>query len=681
MTAAAHRLLEFASSPAHLAFLAGLGLMAATLFACLRIRDDRHRRRERELKSAVLQRTEELEFEKIREKERNHILELLVSNEALEKVLDQVVRLVENEIAGSHCLILLKASEAWQIVSASEFPENWKAALASPHAVPFEVWKRSCGFQSPEREPAWKIFVESLTTPPPAAIRTHPIGGPGLPLGAILLFERMSAEAARHQVSEDRAVFLESASRLAQVAIEHSRFYDDLQFQAHHDALTGLANRSLFEDRLAAALLEAGSLGRKLAVMFVDLDHFKRINDSISHRAGDTFLSDIAGRLKGTVRPTDMVARIGGDEFNILITNLTSASEAEEVATRALAAIRQPMMLDGRSVTPSASIGIAIFPDDGAEAEDLRRQADAAMYCAKGMGGDRLQSFGTSNDALDRVRLERELRIALRQGMFSVHYQPKVAADGHFGGLEALLRLNHPRYGQIPPAQFIPVAEESGLIVPLGTWVLNEVCRQISDWRARGIGRISVAINVSSMQICRPDFAHIVEECLAAHDVSPLNIELELTESMLIGGGEESQRQMKRLRAAGIRFSIDDFGTGYSSLSYLHRLQIDCIKLDRSFVQSIDTDPAARRLVQAMIGVADELGLNVVAEGVETEAQRAELIAAGCPMMQGYFFSKPQPAHELEDYLSGGTSNPDDLLRIGRVVGSTTNAEEVLLQV
>jgi diguanylate cyclase len=303
------------------------------------------------------------------------------------------------------------------------------------------------------------------------------------------------------------------------------------------------------------------------------------------------------------------------------------------------------------------------------------------MYCAKGMGGDRLQSFGTSNDALDRVRLERELRIALRQGMFSVHYQPKVAADGHFGGLEALLRLNHPRYGQIPPAQFIPVAEESGLIVPLGTWVLNEVCRQISDWRARGIGRISVAINVSSMQICRPDFAHIVEECLAAHDVSPLNIELELTESMLIGGGEESQRQMKRLRAAGIRFSIDDFGTGYSSLSYLHRLQIDCIKLDRSFVQSIDTDPAARRLVQAMIGVADELGLNVVAEGVETEAQRAELIAAGCPMMQGYFFSKPQPAHELEDYLSGGTSNPDDLLRIGRVVGSTTNAEEVLLQV
>jgi EAL domain-containing protein (putative c-di-GMP-specific phosphodiesterase class I) len=375
------------------------------------------------------------------------------------------------------------------------------------------------------------------------------------------------------------------------------------------------------------------------------------------------------------------VARIGGDEFNVLITNLRSAAEAEEIAGRILAAIRQPMMVDGRSLTGSASIGIAIFPDDGVDAEDLRRHADAAMYCAKGLGGDRLQSFSARNDTLDRVRMERELRVALREGMFSVHYQPKVAADGHFGGLEALLRLNHPVHGQIPPAQFIPVAEQSGLIVPLGAWVLNEVCRQMTDWRARGMGQISVAVNVSSMQISRPDFAQVIQECLHRHGISPWSIELELTESMLIGGGEESQRQMQQLRAIGIRFSIDDFGTGYSSLSYLHRLQIDCIKLDRSFVQSIDTDPAARRLVQAMIGVAEGLGLNVIAEGVETEAQRAVLVAAGCPMMQGYLFSRPQPACDLEKYLSGGTSNLDDLLRIGSVVGNTSDAARMLLPV
>ena len=292
-----------------------------------------------------------------------------------------------------------------------------------------------------------------------------------------------------------------------------------------------------------------------------------------------------------------------------------------------------------------------------------------------------MQSFGARDQTLDRVRLVRELRIALRDRAFAVHYQPKLAADGHFGGLEALLRLEHSALGRITPDQFIPVAEESGLIVPLGAWVLDEVCRQMADWRARGLGLISVAVNVSSVQICRPDFARAVEDCLALHDISPWSVELELTESLLIGGAEEPQRQMRQLRALGIRFSIDDFGTGYSSLSYLHRLPVDAIKLDRSFVQSIDTDPAALRLVQAMISVAESLGLNVVAEGVETEAQRITLIAAGCPMMQGFLFSRPQPASELEDYLGGSTSNLDDLLRIGSGTAHCPDSAAPLLTV
>jgi diguanylate cyclase (GGDEF)-like protein len=696
MTAGARILTDTGYSLTRLLALAGIGL-AAIFFACARARDRRHMCREQELKNAVRQRTEELEIERIREKERNRILELLVSNEYLEKVLDKVVQLLENEVGGSYCLILLRKSDGWHLgttpgsAAAAGFPRDWRAALASPHSVPFEVWKQPCEFLAPELDPAWGIFTNCLTVCPPAAIRTHPIGSPDLPLGAILLFDKpptptprthwRSADASGpgkagpDKTSGDIAGILESAARLARVAIEHSHFYDDLQFQAHHDALTGLANRALFEDRLTAALSEARELSQTLALLFVDLDRFKQINDTISHRAGDIFLTEIAGRLRRAVRPGDTVARIGGDEFNILITNIGSQSDAEEIAGRVLDAMGQPMIVDGHSVAGSASIGVAMFPEDGIEAEDLRREADAAMYCAKGLGGNRVQSFGARNQTLDRVRMDRELRVALSDRTFAVHYQPKVAADGHFGGLEALLRLDHPQYGPIGPAQFIPVAEESGLIVPLGAWILDEVCRQMADWRACGMGQISVAVNVSSVQICRPDFARIVQDCLVRHGISPWSIELELTESLLISGAEEPQRQMRQLRALGIRFSIDDFGTGYSSLSYLHRLQVDAIKLDRSFVQSIDTDPAARRLVQAMIGVAESLGLNVIAEGVETEAQRAALIAAGCPMMQGFLFSRPRPAAELEDYLRGSTSNPDDLLRIGsRAANGVTSA-------
>jgi len=639
-----------------------LGLIAGVVAICLRVRDLRHSRRERGLEKAVRERTEELERERLRETSRSRILEMMLSNEPLGAVLDHVADLVTAETPGSICAILLRQRERIHVATAPGAPAGMVEALQAPHALPFEVWKGAAEFFSPAIDSAWKGFFGRLTGPAPSVIRSRPIGTSGQPLGALVVFDREvpSPEAAR---------VLEDAPRLARIAIEHSRFYDHLNFQAHHDNLTGLPNRALFERRLAEAVYEAKNANRRAAVLSIDLDRFKQINDTMGHRIGDLFLANVADRLRRTIRPGDTVGRIGGDEFCIILGNIAAAAEAEAVADRLLSVARQPVIIEGRSLIASVSIGVAVYPDDGLEAEELERDADAALYCAKGLGRDRVQVFSTHNIALDRVRMGQELKRALRDRLYTVHYQPKVDADGGFAGMEALVRLNHPELGQIPPNDFIPMAEESGLIIPLGAWVLDEVCRQIIAWKDVGLGLLPVAVNVSPVQICRPDFAADVEECLRRRGVPPQFIELELTESLLIGSGEETQKQMRYLRSLGIRFSIDDFGTGYSSLSYLHRLQVDAIKLDRSFVKSIDTDDAARRLVQAMIGVAEGLGLSVIAEGVETEAQRQVLIAAGCPTMQGYLFSRPQPADEMERYLRRSRASvSDDLRRIEKAV-------------
>jgi diguanylate cyclase (GGDEF)-like protein len=637
-------------------------LTAIVLFACLRIREGRRNNRAQGLETAVRQRTRELESERVREKAHNRILEMLVSRQPLSAVLDAVVLSIQSRIPGARCVIALKRAERWQIAAGTDIPREWRAALAEPCAVPFEVARHPARFGDVVNDPAWRALRDYTAGAVPAVIQSHPVGDPDAPLGAILLFEAEPAEA-----------ILEAAGRLATIAVEQSRFHDYLAYQAQHDHLTGLPNRALFEERLAGALAEAKDRGQKVAVLFLDLDRFRQVNESMGHRAGDLLLAEIASRMRRALRPSDTVARIGGDEFNAIVTNIRLAAEAEDIAGRLLDALRQPFSIEGRAVAVSASLGIALFPDDGIEGEALRREADAAMYCAKGQGRNRFQSFGTRNKKLET---DRELRLALHENRFEVYYQPKVGADGGFGGLEALIRLNHPVNGLVAPAGFIPIAEESGLIVSIGEFVLNEVCRQIADWQARGIGVVPVAVNVSPVQIARLDFAESVRGCLSRHSVPGSAIELELTENLLIAGSEETQRQMRELRSLGIHLSIDDFGTGYSSLSYLHRLQVDGIKLDRSFVHPIVADPAARRLVQAMIGVAEGLGLNVIAEGVETEAQRTVLVAAGCRMMQGFLFARPQPAAQVESWLRCNVSDPDGLIRLAvAVAGQPAGAE------
>jgi diguanylate cyclase (GGDEF)-like protein len=617
-----------------------------------------------ELVLAVRQRTEELERGQAADGARNRILEMLVSNEPLDSVLDAIARLAQDQAPGAGCLILLKQgtpnqtgcgdapNNSVRIVAAPGTRQAWRDALGYPHAIPFEIWRQPGEYNTPIQDPAWRGFAARLRNEKdvPEVIRSVPIGDTAASFGAILLAHGQPDE------NPGWSQRLRGAARLAQIALEHRQFCDDLNFQAHHDSLTKLPNRVALNQRLEAAIFQSESRQRRLALLYVDIDEFKQINDRFSHRAGDIFLTEIARRMKAVLRPSDTVARIGGDEFNILLPEIAESADASELASRILEAMRTPVRIEGQDLVATVSIGIAIFPDDGAEAGDLQRQADAAMYYAKSLGKNRAQKFGDKVDTLDCVRMEQDLRHALQEGWFAVHYQPKFSSAGHMAGVEALIRMNHPRHGQILPGEFISIAESTGLIVPIGAWVIAEVCRQLADWRRRGLASVVVAVNVSAVQMSRSDFARSVEACLTAHDVPSSCLELEVTESMVVNSDSEAHCQMQLLRESGVLISIDDFGTGFSSLSYLHQLRIDAVKLDRSFVQNIGTgtDDAARRLVRAMVGVAQGLGLDVIAEGVETEEQRVELVAAGCPVMQGYLFARPGPPELLDGLLAPG---------------------------
>ncbi len=634
-----------------------LGLLLGLAGVGWRLRDVAQVRSATELRTAVRLRTAELERERGFESTRNRILEALVSEQSLAPVLDDIARLVQDQIPGSECVIVLKQGPRWRLGSPAMGSKAWlEGVLDSPGGIPPMALQGACRFPTPGFGTAvLRISAreeEHASDGSPVSICSVPIGLPEAQ-GVVLL------RCPEGDHAQSWQPILETGARMAQVALEHHRFCDNLEFQARHDGLTGLANRAMFEEELKNAINEAGALKQKLAVLFIDLDGFKQINDRLTHRAGDAVLREIARRMEFVLRDGDTAARIGGDEFNILIPDIAGSKAAEDVATRLLESIGNVMTIEGRPVSLTASAGIALFPDDSRDAGELQRQADAAMYHAKSLGKNRIACF--SSETLDCVRMEQELQHALREGWFVVEYQPIYPAAGELKGFEALLRLRHPTRGVIPPLSFIPLAENTGLIVPIGAWVLDEVCRQIAEWMAQGLRPVPVAVNVSGAQIVRGDFARTVAGCLERHGLAAKYLELELTESMIIAGAEDANRQMHALRALGIAISIDDFGTGYSSLSCLHQLAVDTIKLDRSFVKNIDTDAAAKRLVEAVVGVAKGLGLSVIAEGVETDAQRRTLTEANCTLMQGFLFGRPGPPAEAERLLRSAFSCSDDL--------------------
>jgi diguanylate cyclase (GGDEF)-like protein len=426
---------------------------------------------------------------------------------------------------------------------------------------------------------------------------------------------------------------------------------------AEHDFLTGLPNRMLLNDRIGRAIALAKRHMKKVAVLFLDLDGFKYINDSLGHPVGDKILQSVAKRLVDCVRDSDSVSRQGGDEFVVLLLELEQAEDAAVTARRMLQAVAQPHSADQHDLHVTASIGVSVYPDDGLDADTLIKNADTAMYQAKENGRQSFQFFKPAMNAwaVERQSIEEGLRRALERREFALHYQPKInLTTGAITGAEALIRWTHPTRGSISPAQFIPVAEDCGLILPIGAWVLREACAQARAWMDAGLPVTPIAVNVSAMEFRDENFLENLFAILAATGLDPKSLELELTESVLMKHAAFTATVLQSLRKSGIRVAVDDFGTGYSSLSYLRKFPVDAVKIDQSFIRQISTAGDDTTIVKAVIGMARDLKLRVIAEGVETLEELAFLRAYRCDEAQGYYFSRPVPAQQFAMLLRNG---------------------------
>ncbi len=544
---------------------------------------------------------------------------------------------------------LLQCTASW----GESAPAIWEfLALTKKMAVPVSV--DLPGRAWAKREP---IFVEDIGSEQgfsrmQAASQAGLHGALALPIisgGKIFgVIELFSSRAIRHE--EALTQLLNSVSVQIGQSFQRKLAEDQLRFIANHDSLTGLPNRTMFNEGLRHALHQGARYNRGIGVMFIDIDRFKVVNDSLGHSAGDRLLQECAKRLTECLRESDIVARLGGDEFVVMIENFSGPRDAITVAQKVLTNLSTPFFVDGQEFLVSASIGISAFPDDGKDAETLLKNADIAMYRAKDQGRNNYQFYSAqmNKHTFERLAMESSLRRAIERNEFLLHYQPKLdLCTGAIAGVEALVRWQHPDWGMVSPAQFIPLAEETGLIVQIGEWVLKTACDQNKLWRDQGIPPLRVAVNLSARQFAQKTLLGDVARIIAQSGLTPECLELEITESLVMTNPEHATETLRKLKAMGISLSIDDFGTGYSSLAYLKRFPIDCVKVDRSFIKDIPNDVDDMAITKGVIALGHSLRLKVVAEGVETAEQQDFLRANGCDEIQGYLFSKPLPAEEV----------------------------------
>ncbi len=443
-------------------------------------------------------------------------------------------------------------------------------------------------------------------------------------------------------------------------AAEREQAEARIKYLATHDSLTGLPNRAMFNQLLTFSIANARRYQRQCAVLFIDLDRFKLINDSLGHAAGDKLLIEMAARLNGVIRASDVVARLGGDEFVVLLNEISGSEQAVSVAHTLLSSFSKPMDLSGHECRVTGSIGIAMFPDDGTDEQTLMKNADIAMYLAKAEGKNDVRLFSTEieTQSVDRLEIETSLRLAVERGELCLHYQPKVdVLSGKIAGVEALLRWMHPQLGMLPPIKFIPLAEETGLIVMIGRWVLNTACAQNMEWQRAGLPPISMAVNVSPRQFSDDNLLNYIDSALASSGLDPKLLQIEITESMVMLNVDRAIKILDAIQGRGVRLAIDDFGTGYSSMSVLKRFPIDTIKIDRSFVRDLPDSSEDKAISEAIINMGKALGLTIVAEGVETIEQDKFLRDHSCDEIQGFLFSKPVlPERIVELLLSTPTA-------------------------
>lgn len=589
------------------------------------------------------------------------ILEMIATSAPLEDVLDRLMRFVEAQLKGIFGSVLLLDKDGIHLRHGAA-PSLAKAYTSAIDGVAIGPKVGSCGTAVFRREPVmvadimqdplWEDYLELVAPHGYRSCWSTPIlSHQGVVLGAFAMYSMTVREPV-----EAETRLIEFTTHIAGIAIERKLAEDQIHFMANHDVLTGLPNRALLEDRLSQAVLYAQRYGRWVTVVFIDLDNFKLVNDTLGHNAGDELLKTVASRMVECVKATDTVVRLGGDEFVIVLfdqpANIDLVSEALQTIREAIA---EPVHIGEHRLRTTASIGIANYPKDGASPDTLLANADAAMYRAKEIGRDNFQFYAPefNSRAHEKLLLQDELRNALARSEFTLHYQPQVdLRSGRVVAVEALIRWNHPTRGMVAPLTFIPTAEETGLIVPIGDWVLHEACRQNKTWQHAGLPPMTVCVNVSARQFREKTLISRVVNALKESGLEARYLELEVTESLIMQDFDLAVATMNGLQELGVQISIDDFGTGYSSLSALKTFPVERLKIDKSFINDLATDEDDQAVTSAVISLGQKLNLRVLAEGVETDEQVAFLRRNNCDEMQGNLFSKPIPARDIEKLLS-----------------------------